>query len=214
MVYAQDGTRSTGGWRGSAEGDVPAVRPLPKWRHGRGREMPGFIILDWRVVRFIPSRAAAPFRAAQHPPGLAEDAQDVVPFGVGQGARRSGRRPGLRGRGLQVGGGGPGAMGRGEDDRPLDDVLVKLPDVARPGVADQGVHDRGRDGLDPPTHPPGEPLGEMADQPRDVVTTLPQRRQHQREDVKPVVEVFTETGRRPPAAPDPGSWPPPAARPP
>ena len=36
-------------------------------------------------------------------------------------------------------------------------------------------------------------LGEVADQPRDVVAALPQGRQHHRKDVQPVVEVFTET---------------------
>ena len=104
----------------------------------------------------------------------------------------SGRRlgPARRG-GLQVAEGDLERRARGEDDRPLDDVL-QLADVARPGVADQGLHDRGRDGLDPPAHPPGELLGEVADQPRDVVRPLPQRRQHEREDVQPVVEVLAE----------------------
>ena len=34
---------------------------------------------------FHPQPGRRALRAAQHPPGLAEDAQDVVPFGVGQG---------------------------------------------------------------------------------------------------------------------------------
>ena len=67
----------------------------------------------------------------------------------------------------------------GEDDRALDDVL-QLADVARPGVARQGIHDRGRDGFDPPAHAAGELLGEMAHQSRDVVAALPQGRQHHR----------------------------------
>jgi hypothetical protein len=53
----------------------------------------------------------------------------------------------------------------------------------------QGVHDRGRNGLDPPPHPPGEALREVADQPRDVLGPLPQRRQHDGEHVQAVVQV-------------------------
>src|SRR5208283_2205650 len=79
----------------------------------------------------------------------------------------------------------------GEDDRAFDDVL-QLPDIARPGVAHQGLHDRGRDRLDPPAHAPGEPLGKMADQRRDVVAALAQGRQHQWEHVQAVVEVTAE----------------------
>ena len=61
----------------------------------------------------------------------------------------------------------------GKTDRATDDVL-QLPDVARPRVANQGLHDRGRDGLDSPARLPGEPLGKMADQRRNVVAALAQ----------------------------------------
>ena len=155
-----------------------------------------------------------PVRAAQHPAGLAQDAEDVLPLGVGQRDRRGGRRrrPATA-AGLQVAERDLQRRARREDDRALDDVL-QLADVARPGVAHQGVHDRGRDGLDLPAHPPGEPLGEMADQQRDVVAALAQRRQHDREDVQAVVEVAAEAAVGRPSAPGRGSWPPPGARPP
>ena len=49
-----------------------------------------------------------------------------------------------------------------------------------------------------PAHPPGEYLGEMADQPRNVVGALPQGRQQDREHVQAVVEVDCGSGRRRP----------------
>ena len=119
----------------------------------------------------------------------------------------------LRGRRLQVAEGNLQRRAGGEDDRALDDVL-QLADVARPGVANQGLHDRGRDGLDPPAHPPGELLGEMADQPRDVVAALAQRRQHEREHVQAVVEVAAEAAVGDHLRQVAVAWPPPGARPP
>ena len=102
--------------------------------------------------------------------------------------RRRGLRPSCGGRSPS---GNLKRRARREDHCALDDVL-QLPDVARPRIVHQGLHDGGRDGLDPPAHPPGELLSEMADQPRDVVTAFSQRRQHDREDVQAVVEVFAE----------------------
>src|SRR5581483_2030452 len=79
----------------------------------------------------------------------------------------------------------------GKDDRALDDVL-HLADVARPGVFNQGVHDRNRDRLDPPAHPTRKPLDEMAGQHRDVFAALAQWRQYHREYVQAIIEVVTE----------------------
>lgn len=63
----------------------------------------------------------------------------------------------------------------GKDDRSLDDVL-QFAYIPRPGVADQGIHDCGRDGLDPLAHPPRELLDEVADQRQDTVRPIPQGR--------------------------------------
>jgi hypothetical protein len=73
-----------------------------------------------------------------------------------------------------------------ENNRTFDDVL-QLADVGRSGVADQRVHGRRRDGFDPLAHPPGELLGEVADQRRDAVGPLPQGWQHDGEHVQSVV---------------------------
>ena len=129
-------------------------------------------------------------RAAQHPAGFPQRAEDVFPFGVGQGARR--RRLGctksvrtssdLRSltsdlRLLRRTSSSLRLIvqrrARREDDRALDDVL-QLADVARPGILHQRVHGLGRNGLDPPAHAPGDCLREMADEPRNVVAALAQ----------------------------------------
>ena len=68
----------------------------------------------------------------------------------------------------------------------------RLPDVIRPEILHQDVHDLGRDGLDPSAHPPCELLGERADQPGDVLRALAQGRQYDREHVQAVGEVAAE----------------------
>src|SRR5262249_20293900 len=78
-----------------------------------------------------------------------------------------------------------------KDDGAFKDVL-HLADVARPGVANQGVQDRGRDGLDPPAHAPREPLGEVASEHRNIVAPLTQWRQHDRKHAQTVIEVVAE----------------------
>src|SRR5262249_40717737 len=54
----------------------------------------------------------------------------------------------------------------GKDNRAFDDVL-HLPDIARPGIANQRLHGRIRNGFDSPAHLPREPLGEMTGKHRD-----------------------------------------------
>src|SRR5438093_7839561 len=132
-----------------------------------------------------------PLRTAHYPSGFMEDAEDVLPFGVGQCDRLPGRRLSLGGRGLQVAEVDPERSARRENDRAFDDIL-HLPDIARPVVANKGVHDRGRDALDPPAHPARETLDEMADQHRNIFAPLAQGRQHDREHVQAVVEVVAE----------------------
>jgi hypothetical protein len=62
--------------------ETPPVLDQRRQLSWREREMPSFFILDGRVVRFIASRAA------EHPAGFAEDAEDVLLFSVGAGGAR------------------------------------------------------------------------------------------------------------------------------
>src|SRR5260370_277702 len=135
------------------------------------------------------ARGGAP-GAAEHPVRLLEDAHDMGPLDSLE--RR--RAVVLRHRGRPAGemcerDREPRA-GR-KNHRPLDQVL-ELADVPRPGVAAHRVQGLGRDHLDPPLHPPGEALNEMTHQRLDVLGSLPQRRDLDREDVQAVVEVVAE----------------------
>ena len=47
-----------------------------------GRSIPSFAIFDCRVVRFIPSLAAAPGRTADLPVGLVQRLPDVLTLGI------------------------------------------------------------------------------------------------------------------------------------
>jgi len=49
--------------------------------------------------------------------------------------------------------------------------------------------------IDAPAHPPGEPLGEMPDQPRDVVFPLAQRRHFAGHHVQPIEEIVPKAAR-------------------
>jgi hypothetical protein len=153
--------------------------------------MPSFFIFQYNIERFIPSRAAAPFGppttqpVSRSAPRMCSRSASASVTAAAEGAEASSAAGCKSLRGTCRGRAG------GEDHRALDDVL-QLPHVARPGVANQGVHDRRWDGLDPPAHPPGEPLGEMAHQTRDVLRAIAQGRQHEREDVQAVVEVTAE----------------------
>ena len=112
------------------------------------------------------------------------------------------------GRGVAASGGGRREIGQGvqvqhvaarEHDRALDDVL-ELAHVARPLVSEQPPHRLGRDILDALARLAGVTPQERANQQRDVVDALAQRRQRHREDVEPVVEILAELPRAPPSA--------------
>ena len=108
-----------------------------------GRAMPSFAILDWSVVRFIPSRAAAPTPrrpASWLPRGLGQCVparlRQLLSGRVSSGAIRERRAVSTR-RAES-----PARAAR-QDHGPLDEVL-QFPDVARPGVPRQGRHRLGR----------------------------------------------------------------------
>ena len=86
------------------------------------------------------------------------------------GARYSGREM-ASGRRLQVAEGGVEGTDRGRGRRRWM-TFCSSRMLPGPGIANQGIHDGGRDRLDPPAHPPGEPLGKMADQCWVVVAAL------------------------------------------
>jgi len=55
-----NGRETSDGSRVSNDAALPISRRMPKGRRHCGRAMPSLCILDCRVVRFIPRRAAAP----------------------------------------------------------------------------------------------------------------------------------------------------------
>src|SRR5438094_2931179 len=78
-----------------------------------------------------------------------------------------------------------------EDHRPLDEVR-ELPHVPRPRIPAERLERLAGDHLDVPIHRAGETLHEETDQRGDVVGSLAQRRDVDREDVQAVVEVVAE----------------------
>ena len=70
----------------------------------------------------------------------------------------------------------------------FDDVL-HFPHVARPGIPDQRVHDFRWNAFDSSADALRELLGEMTNQQRNVVATLAQRRQQDREHVQAIEKV-------------------------
>ena len=79
----------------------------------------------------------------------------------------------------------------GQQDRPFDDVF-QFAHVARPLHARQGAQGFRRDAVDIASHAAGDFEGKRLHQQRDVVGTLAQRRQVDREHVEPVVEIAAE----------------------
>src|SRR5439155_4824654 len=78
-----------------------------------------------------------------------------------------------------------------EDHRALDEVR-ELPHVPRPRIPAERLEGLAGDHLDVPIHRAGETLHEETDQRGDVVGSLAQRRDLDREDVQAVVEVVAE----------------------
>src|SRR5262245_49242856 len=127
-----------------------------------------------------------------------ERPEDDRPFDVVElGAERE--RDGLaRGLAVAVHPGGtvrqiaaPDQLGLADDHRALD-VVTQLAHVARPRVCDHGLQRRLVDGLDVLVVLGVELVDEGADQQRDVLPPLPERRDVQADDVQPVVEVLAE----------------------
>src|ERR1700730_15648474 len=82
-----------GGTAATPPGPPPTPTPLPLGERGRG-EGPGDAELFDLLLQSgtLHSQAGrGPLRTAYHPAGFAEDAQDVLPFGVGQGETRGQR---------------------------------------------------------------------------------------------------------------------------
>ena len=75
------------------------------------------------------------------------------------------------------------------------DQVPELADVAGPGSLDQPLHRLGRDAAEGAVVRPGQLADEPADQQRDVLPPLAQRREVDVEHVEPVVQVVPE--RRP-----------------
>src|SRR5262249_2798833 len=79
-----------------------------------------------------------------------------------------------------------------EDRSPLDDVL-KLADVARPGVGGQAVHARAAEAVQALAEPLGQRAEEEVEEERNVAAPLPQSRDADREDVQAVEQVSPES---------------------
>src|SRR5216117_1782938 len=129
-------------------------------------------------------------RASQHPVRLFEGTQDI---GALDGPARRAMVADRRGfptprevveRHLER----PAA---GEDHGALDEVR-ELADVPGPSVSTERVQRLARDDLDAVVHWTPEPLDEVADQGRNVLGPLAERRDMDREHVQAVVEVVAE----------------------
>src|SRR5262245_44735746 len=125
-----------------------------------------------------------------------EHAKDVVPLD-GFEAFRSGRG-GLR-FGIRLAGHRKRSIGleqrtAGQNGGALDDVL-QLTHVARPVVRGRTCEELGGGTVEALAELSGRAGNEMADEHRDILPPLAQRRQCEGEDVQPVVEVGTERAR-------------------
>src|ERR1035438_6297335 len=103
------------------------------------------------------------------------------------GARCVDRRLGT----FQFADGGVQSSAGGNDDGALDEVL-QFADVAGPVVALERMHGGRRNGGDFAIHAAGVLLHEGAHQQRDIIAALAQRRDRERENVEPVIEVGAE----------------------
>ena len=75
-----------------------------------------------------------------------------------------------------------------QEDSSLDEVL-EFTNVARPGPSRQSLHDSRRNRFDPLLHFLRELLDEIADEQRNVFFAVPQRRNTDRKDIQPLVQV-------------------------
>src|SRR5262249_43211199 len=149
--------------------------------------MPSLIIRDCRVVRLMPSLAAAPvgppmiqlvslrtrtmcsrsaFARVAKPSKAATGATFVLCFNSASEICSSPPR-----------------------ERITLDEVCELAHIAWPMVFRQSCHGFGRDRTDGFFHPPRMFLREVAREERDVFAPIAQRRDHHRENVEPVIEI-------------------------
>src|SRR5581483_2496130 len=76
----------------------------------------------------------------------------------------------------------------GKDEEPLDEVL-ELADVPRPAIAQEGFHGLGRERLLRHPHLARLRLREVADEEREVVASLAERREVHADDVQSIEEI-------------------------
>jgi hypothetical protein len=62
--------------RGGAEAALSTYRQMPRYRRQARREMPSFFILEWSLVRFVPSRGAG--EPPNHPLGFLQRPQAML----------------------------------------------------------------------------------------------------------------------------------------
>ena len=169
-------------------------------RYGRARDgaTPYFFILPWSVVGLSPSSAAAPPGPYTRPPACesarsmsARTSSSNVPAG---GALRGGRsrRPDAR----RAGSSGSDELGAGrEDERALHEVL-ELAHVAGPVVRLERAPGVLADPRRAAVHRRRVAREEVQGERTDLLAPLAQRRQLDREDREPVVEVRAERAAR------------------
>jgi nitroreductase len=131
-------------------------------------------------------RAARP---VDDPLRVPEDREDVVPLDVFQSCGRLDDKPrSSLAEHVRI---DFQCEARREDDCALQDVL-QVADVARPGIRLEPADRGGIDAVKPPGVPRRELVEKVLRQERDVLRPITERRDLDREDTQPVVQVLTE----------------------
>src|SRR5215469_5220410 len=78
-----------------------------------------------------------------------------------------------------------------QNDGPFNEIL-QFPDVSRPRVSSEGLHNFAGNCFDMLLHALGISSHKMLDQQRDVLNSIAQRRHRHRKDVEAVIEVTAE----------------------
>jgi hypothetical protein len=183
------------GWR-TVDGLTPLEAGTRGWEghHARaGAGDPPLTQAELQGSALHPQAYRGAVRSPKHPIRLLERGQEVLAFGLFQGivvlgAHSGGRRFAVGERHLPH---GPW----GEEHRPLKDLL-QVANVPQPGILEARLHGLSGNGLDRVVPPAGERLGAIADQQRNRVRALPQRRPMHGKDVAPRAQVGTARRRR------------------
>ncbi|HKS81207.1 MAG TPA: hypothetical protein VJR23_06845 [Candidatus Acidoferrales bacterium] len=128
------------------------------------------------------------FWSADEPIEALEGVKNVSALGVlecGQGQPAPDRRT------AQFAQGRSQRPARGQDDGAFDEIL-KLADIARPGVLDEPFHTLLRDNFDAFLHSAGEHCDEILDKQGNILSALPQWRDTHGKNVEPVIEVASK----------------------